>query len=224
MATVEVVWGTVAAVLAAEPDPLTLLDAGERARLERLTNPAVRGRFLAGRVLMRRRLAARLGCDPQDLRLGLGPRGKPDLEPPAAFAFNLAHTADAVALALAPAATVGLDVELVRALGSAAQIARRRFTPAEAEWLSASPAERRQRDFFRLWTAKEALLKALGHGIAGGLASVELAEAENGELRVTSWPWDAPGPWTLLEAELRPGLLAAVALPQGPWQLATTAV
>ncbi len=226
MATVEVVWGTVAAVLAGEPDPLALLAAGERERVAGLKHAAVRDRFIAGRVLLRGCLAARIAASPRELRFSFGAHGKPLLDPtpPGAPAFNLAHTADVVAVALAPAVTVGIDLEAAREVGSALRIAERRFAPAEADWLAGLQADHRSRAFLRLWTAKEAVLKALGSGVAGGLATIELAAAKGGELRVTSWPPDASGPWTLLETELRPGLLAAVVLPGGPWQLQTSQV
>ena len=213
-----------AAVLSRETDPLALLDPGERARRAALTRTEARDRFTAGRVLLRSTLAADLGVAPRSLSFSLGPHGKPALDPPifGAPAFNLAHTADVVALAVAPTAIVGLDLEVVAPRPSADRIAERRFAPAEAAWLAAQPAAGRTLAFLRLWTAKEAALKALGTGIAGGLAAVELEPGPDGGLRIIRLP--AAGPWTLLELSLRPDLLAAVALPGEPWRLAVTAV
>jgi len=221
---VELVWGTVPAVLALEADPVSLLDSGERTRRAALTRPEARDRFTAGRVLLRSTLAAATGVAPGSLALALGAHGKPALEPRilGAPAFNLAHTADVVALALGHAPALGLDIEVLAERPSAERIARRRFAPAEAAWLADLHGEERARAFLRLWTAKEALLKALGTGIAGGLASVELAPDPDGALRLVRPP--APGPWTLLERELRPDLLAAVALPGEPWQVTVTEV
>ena len=45
---------------------------------------------------------------------------------------------------------------------------RARFAPAEAAWLAERDADGRARDFLRLWTAKEAVGKALGTGLRGG--------------------------------------------------------
>jgi 4'-phosphopantetheinyl transferase len=222
MATVEVVWGTVATVLAGLGDPVACLDPGERARRETLLRHEASDRFTAGRVLLRRSLGRVLGVEPDLLRFVLGEHGKPALDPPipGAPAFNLAHTGDVVALALAPAATVGLDLEVLAERSSAERIAERRFAPAEVAWLAVQPDTRRTRAFLRLWTAKEAVLKALGTGIAGGLTAVELAPGPDGSLHIVRLP--AAGPWTLLELSLRPDLLAAVALPGEPWQVAVT--
>ncbi len=224
MATIEVVWGTAAAVLALEPDPVALLDPGERSRRDALTRAEARGRFTAGRVLLRYTLGRALGVEPIALRFALGEHGKPALDPPipGAPAFNLAHTGDVVALALAPAAAVGLDLEVLAERTAAARIAERRFAPAEAAWLAAVSAERRMLTFLRLWTAKEAVLKALGTGVAGGLATVELAPAPDGGLRIVRLP--AAGPWSLHELSLRPSLLAAVALPGASWRLSVTEI
>ncbi|MFI1768413.1 4'-phosphopantetheinyl transferase family protein [Streptomyces sp. NPDC020800] len=79
---------------------------------------------------------------------------------------SISHCADVVAVALA-AAAVGVDVEAVRPLPFV-NLARRWFDPAEAAWLARRPEEHRQGDFFRLWTAKEALGKALGVGLRNG--------------------------------------------------------
>ncbi len=48
-------------------------------------------------------------------------------------------------------------------------IAERFFTATEARWVAAEPEPR----FRMLWVLKEAYLKALGSGLAGGLSSLE---------------------------------------------------
>jgi 4'-phosphopantetheinyl transferase len=48
------------------------------------------------------------------------------------------------------------------------RLADRWFDPAEAAWLRDQPADARPAAFLLLWTAKEALGKALGTGLRGG--------------------------------------------------------
>ena len=52
------------------------------------------------------------------------------------------------------------------------------FLPTEQAWVASQPEARRWQARLRLWTAKEAVLKALGQGFAFGLDQVELAPRE----------------------------------------------
>jgi 4'-phosphopantetheinyl transferase len=57
-------------------------------------------------------------------------------------------------------------------------LAQRFFTPQEAAVLGRLPEKEQQRAFFRLWTAKESLLKALGTGLSRPLSSVPVMLGE----------------------------------------------
>ena len=81
--------------------------------------------------------------------------------------FNIAHTDGVVVMAVCRHAGVGVDVEK---LGRAPlAVAERYFSPAEAAQLRALPSDAQPRRFLQLWTLKEAYLKAIGTGLAGGL-------------------------------------------------------
>ena len=96
--------------------------------------------------------------------------GRPSLAPPfdrTGLHFNLAHTDGLVAMAVCRHARVGVDVEK---LGRAPlAVAERYFSAAEVAQLRALPPEAQPRRFVQLWTLKEAYLKAIGTGLAGGL-------------------------------------------------------
>ena len=63
----------------------------------------------------------------------------------------------------------GVDLERMRAHPKALPIARRYFSPDETALLASVTEPQRDRTFLELWTAKEAVLKALGRGLAFGL-------------------------------------------------------
>jgi 4'-phosphopantetheinyl transferase len=48
------------------------------------------------------------------------------------------------------------------------------FLPAERDWAERVPPGVRWRRLLALWTAKEAMLKALGHGFSFGMDQIEL--------------------------------------------------
>jgi len=81
--------------------------------------------------------------------------------------FNLSHTEGLVAMAVCRHVRVGVDVEKMDR--APLEVAERYFSAAEISQLRALPEEGQSRHFLRLWTLKEAWLKAMGMGISGGL-------------------------------------------------------
>ena len=75
---------------------------------------------------------------------------------------------------------LGLDIEASRPIADVAGLAARFFSAAEAAALSALPAERLAARFQRIWTVKEACLKAIGKGVVHGLDAFAVTfEAED---------------------------------------------
>jgi len=147
-----------------------LLDEAERARADRFLRAEDRLRFTAARGLLRRLLGWYLQTPPQKIRFAYGPQGRPELADPAPGAglrFNLSHSGEIVLIAFARDRAVGVDVEALRAPVDEAALARRYFRPEESARLAALPEAQRRREFFRMWTRKEALLKAKGLGVSG---------------------------------------------------------
>ena len=85
--------------------------------------------------------------------------------------FNLSHSDNIVALAINNHAPVGVDVEGARTR-SFMDIAENYFHPDEYAQLQACEADEQKQLFFKFWTLKEAVFKALGTGIVTGLEKV----------------------------------------------------
>lgn len=97
--------------------------------------------------------------------------GKPYAEG-ARFDFSPTHTAGLVALAIGDCGPIGLDAEAPRGrdVSRLARAADRWFTPAENRRVQTAIQNRPQEAeavFLRVWTAKEALVKRTGAGLAG---------------------------------------------------------
>lgn len=127
---------------------------------------------LAGRLL-RRAGATLLGRAEAEIVVGHAADGRPLVSAGGPGGATVAlpvsvSRADAVVLVAARrAGPVGIDVERRRELPALA-LARRWYGPSELAWLATRPARGRAVDFLRLWTAKEAVGKALGVGLRGG--------------------------------------------------------
>ena len=70
---------------------------------------------------------------------------------------------------------VGIDVEYLRALPSALELAQRYFTPSETQQLLSLTEPERIHAFFACWTRKEAYIKALGKGLFQSLKEFEVS-------------------------------------------------
>jgi phosphopantetheine--protein transferase-like protein len=112
----------------------------------------------------------------------------PDLraaEPRAArMDLSVSHSRNVFAAALADGSRVGVDVEVIRDDIDLDAPAQDHFCPAEQGWLRALEPARRLEAFYKCWTAKEALTKAIGQGIGLGLDRIETALEADGSLRV----------------------------------------
>jgi 4'-phosphopantetheinyl transferase len=154
-----------------EPDhaQLATLDGAERLRVGAYRQRADRARFAAVRGALRRLLGVRLGVPPAMVPLQADVHGKPALRVPGPeLVFNVSHSGNAGLIAIARAghiADIGVDIEQCRPVDALA-LAATAFSPAECTWLDACDDDERLDRFYALWTAREALAKATGVGIA----------------------------------------------------------
>ncbi|ART78731.1 4'-phosphopantetheinyl transferase family protein [Oceanisphaera avium] len=162
-----------------------VLSQAERTRLANITQPKQANTFLVGRYLLRQLLARQLHIAPAELTIAINPKGKPQLQLSDArslvqWHFNLSHSQSLLALALSNQAPLGLDIES-RQLNAKQilRLAKRYFNEWEQSWLASNP---QPENFLRLWTIKEAVLKADGAGIANNLAAV-MWQPEHNEAR-----------------------------------------
>jgi 4'-phosphopantetheinyl transferase len=211
----------VVASLNVEPRPLAaMLCADERERAARFFFERDRRRYIVARARLRQLLGARLGVPPEALEFAYGEHGKPALAPGRGqrdLRFNLAHHEDVVMYAFAEGAEVGVDVEAVRELDDADEMARRCFSRAEYRAYRDLAGPERAQGFFNCWTRKEAFIKALGDGLTYPLDrfDVSLAPGEPARiLRVENTPGDYCG-WHMEGFSPAPGLVAAVVVESG---------
>jgi 4'-phosphopantetheinyl transferase len=193
---------------------ICLLSADERARATRFVGARDREQFIVGRARLRQILASYLALPPETMRFSYGKHGKPLLSRyPHAPSFNLSHSGDLAALAVSGCGAVGIDVEQLREVGT--EIGQRFFTDNENAILARLSGRRRIEAFFRCWTRKEAVVKANGKGLMGGLQlfDVQLArDATSRPLHIGMDRPDARPKWSLYDLALDAGFVGALAV------------
>lgn len=203
-----------------DDEALSALSAAERARAARFATDKLRHRWLHGHVAMRRILARELGVMPRDLAYATGPHGKPHLASPAGTGLEFSYSdAERVALlAVSRAGPVGVDIEPILRPVEVEAIIATHFTPRERAAVLAADGEVRRAAFFRIWTRKEAVLKAIGAGLSFGLAGIDVLDDR---ASVAAGPEAAQGPWALHDLPTDPAHRAALATrPRTAWRWA----
>jgi 4'-phosphopantetheinyl transferase len=116
-------------------------------------------------------LGVYLGLPSANVVLHNDEHGRPELAAPwnALLQFNWSHSAGKAIVAIARGVVPGIDVERVFSRPRALEIAERFFHPDETAALLRLDESQREHAFLQLWTGKEAVVKALGRGIAFGL-------------------------------------------------------
>lgn len=191
--------------------PAHWLSEDETARAARFVTDTLQQRWAASRAGMRGILGQLLERPPESFVFGAGEHGRPflqDKECP--YSFNLSHSEGLAALVICEA-VAGVDIERVRPLHQ--DVADMFFSPAENEALDSLGEDGRAEGFYRCWTAKEAVLKALGSGlsISGKSFTVDFTGPAAPVLVEANWKDREMGDWQLAAFEPEAGFAGAVA-------------
>lgn len=187
----------------------TVLDQTEQQKALLLKFPAARNRFIVVRAMLRQTLASYLAVDPASLRFETGTFGKPQLAC-GSLHFNLSHTADHLLIAVANFPDVGIDIERVNPRDKLDALAKRVFSDRELLLWRQLSSEQQLIGFYRLWTKKEAFVKAVGRGIALGMELCEFALEPGGQVTAIPAEYGLASDWLVTELDISPDLKAAL--------------
>jgi 4'-phosphopantetheinyl transferase len=153
-----------------------VLSEAERRRAGRFLRESDAQSYIISHAQLRRALATRLGCGPQDVKIETSKHGKPFLSGAQNLHFNLSHAGDYALIALSSAAPVGVDIEKINPKSDYLAIAQRFFAQDECSYIECN--ESRIDAFFKIWTLKEAYVKAIGRGLAYGMDKFSVISPE----------------------------------------------
>lgn len=195
---------------------LALLSEEELSRHARLPEP-LRASYVTAHALLRLAVVEHPGGPGgialRDVPLGRNAMGQPRVDGAPQLHVSLSHTAGGVLAACSAGGPIGVDIERVRPLAGRDALAGRVLGPVGLARWRTTPGECREIALLKCWTCKEAVLKAAGTGLMGGLARVR--------------PGPGPGSWLAPDTRgreygVRPWRTAA--LPVDPSHVAAVAV
>ena len=158
---------------------LGLLSQPERTRYRRFLVEDARRQFLLARGALRLLLSQRLNRVPATISLASQAYGKPYAivdGVPAPVSFNISHSGNDGLIALTGSGSVGIDLEHRRPQVDLDGVAARVFGAGEQAVLSGLTGRNKLDLFYRLWTSKEALIKARGTGFSYDPARFEVLD------------------------------------------------
>ncbi len=149
------------------------LTLDERHQLGRIVSEARRERTRMAWGARRLILARLLECEPRAIVIRRPRLGAPTVDARGrTLHISLSHSADRMLFAMSQTRRLGVDIERADPEADTVRLARRFFRSDEADALASLPSDRRCLAFFRAWTRKEALVKAVGGGVPSSLRSL----------------------------------------------------
>jgi 4'-phosphopantetheinyl transferase len=180
-----------------------LLSEEERTRSQKFKFDRYRREYLATHALARTALSYSRAIPPESWRFKLNAYGKPSIEPECGLRFNLSNSVGLVVCLVSERAEVGVDVEPRGRAESILEVAPRMFSPGELAQLEALREEERPERALRLWTLKEAYIKARGMGLALPLNKFSFVFERHAKMRMAMDPslGDEPERWRFCQME-----------------------
>lgn len=188
-----------------------LLSEDETDRAQRFHFDRHRRRYIVSHGFLRRILSGYLAMEPAEINFLVQDRGKPYLPLSDRLLFNMSHSHETALIAVTRDCHIGIDLEHMKRKADVDRLAERFFSKQEYEGIRYLRSDLKTVGFFRLWTLKEACLKATGHGIAG-LEGVEFAVSSGNPLSLIKFEVQ-PAPiscWSIYQFDPLPEYAAAM--------------
>lgn len=198
------------------------LNDDERQRAARFRFQRDRDHFLASRGLLRHILSSYLNTPPGEIHFGYAPQGKPYLVDHPGLHFNLSHAADVLVIAVAAGRELGVDVERVFSEAVMNEVSGPVLSDPERVAFGRLHPDQRRGWFVRLWTRKEAYIKADGRGMSLRLEGIDVSTLPERVRLMGDAPdeWPLCQRWAIRELEVAPGYAGALASEGFDWGVA----
>lgn len=141
-----------------------VLNVHEQSRWRAYRRPVDSRRFLVRAAWRRHLLGARLGCPANDVAFNANSFGKPGVVG-GRIHFNASHSEGMAMLALSDTVAVGIDIESRTSGEHWEELESQVLHPLERQAFTPIAAAEKAVVFMHYWTAKEAILKAVGVGL-----------------------------------------------------------
>lgn len=205
---------------------LNLLSRDEKKRAKSFRFERDGRRFIVRRGLLRMLLGCYLHAEPERIEFSDGMFGKPSITEPSmsrVLCFSMSHSFGIAVYAIAWERKLGVDIEYVRPVPEAEEIAKRLFLFEGNRPLDALPQDQKMRGFFSAWTRKEAYVKATGYGLCRtfGESSIILTHRTPFKPLGANRYGDVLDRWSFLSLTTIPGFVVSLCIEEDERQPAS---
>lgn len=154
------------------------LSQEELEKSRRFVRKSDRTRYAMSHIALRMILAHYLSLAPAAIRFTCNSFGKPSLlafeEGSHPINFNLSHSGSYAIVAISRQGQLGVDIEKICAHHDIELLVNTYFSLTERQMFRLLPEDVHMLEFFRIWTRKEAFIKALGMGFSFPLSDFDV--------------------------------------------------
>lgn len=188
------------------PELIKYLNAAELQRAQKYHFEKDTNQFIICRSLLKFILAQHTSLEIDKINIKIGTNKKPYLSSNQTICFNVSHAKD-FAIIVVSTHAVGIDLEELNTNFNFSEILTSVFSNFEIEFIL--NADDKTYAFYKLWTRKEAIVKATGQGISDDLTHIP---ATNGHHTVNSKLVDGFKDLKVLSFSLNESYVASIAL------------
>lgn len=155
---------------------LDILSATERGRANRYHFEKDRNRFIICRTLLKFLLAQHIGLKIDEISIEIDSNKKPYLFSHPSIFFNVSHSGHYAVIAIAKS-PIGIDIEYINKEFKYQEIVTTVFNKLEIVEITNN--KDKHQTFYKFWTRKEAIVKAIGKGVDDDIINVSVTDGKH---------------------------------------------
>jgi len=161
------------------------MDEADTGQIKKLKFENLRKRAIITKGLLRLLIGKYLNLNPGELVFSYNEFGKPFIpDDKSGLQFNISHSDDMAVFAFSNLTEIGVDIEKVKVIEDMEGVMNLCFTEYEKNWFRAINDEPRVETFYKMWTIKEAFIKAIGRGFSFDPKDIELTNESGDQILI----------------------------------------
>ena len=192
----------------------SILSDNEKKKVDKYKTEGLRNRHIISKGLLRILIAKYMNYSPNEIIFYFNEFGKPSISPDSEgtnLFFNLSHSDNIAVFVFSGNREVGIDVEKVKELADMEGVVDLCFSESEKKWFSKLPSAKKEEMFYKIWTCKEAYIKAIGKGLSFSPNRITLDRKDDDELFIKEINGDEDfNRWKLITFKLHYDFISSV--------------
>lgn len=192
----------------------SILPASEKRLLDRYKVKKIRDQQVISTGILCLLLAGYLESEPQNLNFQYNKFGKPfitDSQNSMNICFNISHSNNYATYGFVKNDNIGIDIEQIREIPDVRGVVDLCFSEYEKKWFNKIPPNDKIEIFYKIWTSKEAYIKAIGRGFSFSPDRISTGLNSEGELLFENIDGDENfRRWSLRTFSFNPNFTSAV--------------